>query len=159
MWCCGGGHSACQGPDPRVQMENGKTPSRGGLPCSPWLIASLAHTYHRTITKVHHVPYLCATLAWAVNLIISYLFVCLAYYLIWLIINLHFVCPQPIWVLGRSAQLLVVVFCPSVWLTGRSIWATGSVINQMEFLLLLFFARTGSLRGIVAFCLDVWLTY
>ena len=42
-----------------------------------------------------------------------------------------FVCPQPIWELGGSVQLLVVVFCPSVLLTGPSIWAAGHIINQM----------------------------
>lgn len=34
--------------------------------------------------------------------------------------------------LEGCVQLLVVVFCPSVLLTGPSIWATAHVINQME---------------------------
>ena len=60
-----------------------------------------------------------------------------------------FVCPQPIWGLGGSVQLLVVVFCPSVLLTGPSIWATGDVINQME----ICFTGTGLEMGIVGvFC-------
>lgn len=53
--------------------------------------------------------------------------------------------------LRGSVQLLVVVFCPSVLLTGPSIWATSHVINQME----IFSAGTGSVIGIVgAFCWD-----
>lgn len=141
-------------PTPRVQMENGKTPSRGGLPHSPWLLVSLSHTYHSTITQVPYELFsLCnAAMTSQPN---YQLFVCPSCVLSDLTFHQSaFMFLQPIWVLGGCVRLLVVVFCPSVLLTGLSIWATAHVINQME----ISPAGTGSVIDTVGvfFCWEVY---